>query len=229
MIKTFGQFNISLSSEEMSKLNTFGDYLCEYNQKINLTTVTQKEEMWIKHFLDSCLGAELIKQNASCCEIGSGGGFPSIPLKILRDDLSFTLIESTGKKCDYLKSACEHLGLDKMTVVCARAEELSRTPEHRDMYDVAVARAVARLNTLCEYCMPFVKVGGLFIAYKAEADEELKEAENAVKTLGGRIREVKKVTLPDGVGVRNIIVIEKLKSTPAAYPRGNGKERKKPL
>ena len=118
---------------------------------------------------------------------------------------------------------------NSFNVECARAEELSRKDGFRDSFDVVTARAVARMNTLCEYCMPFVKKGGVFVAYKGDADDEVKEAANAIKVLGGRIKEIKKYTLPGGAGVRNIIVIEKISETPSKYPRGNGKERKKPL
>jgi len=220
---------IQLKDEEISKLTEFGNILLEFNGVMNLTTVTESGEMWIKHFLDSALGKDFFPASAKCCEIGSGGGFPSIPLKILRDDLSFTLIESTGKKCEYLKEAVKRLHLGRVNVICGRAEELSKTADLREQFDCVTARAVARLNTLCEYCMPFVRVGGLFIAYKGSDTEEIAEASNAIKTLGGRLKQVVKHTLPGGAGERNIIVIEKVSLTPAKYPRGNGKERKKPL
>ena len=229
MKNLFLQYGIPLGECEISKLNAFGDNLRAVNEVMNLTTVTEEREMWIKHFLDSILGAELFPSCAKCLEVGSGGGFPSLPLKIFRDDLSFTLVESTGKKCEYLKDACKKLELKGVEVVSARAEELSRDGKYRESYDAVTARAVARLNTLCEYCLPFVKVGGIFIAYKGDAKEELKEASNAIKILGGKIKAVKEYELPDGSGSRNIIVIEKVSSTPSKYPRGNGKERKKPL
>ena len=229
MKNLFLQYGITLGEGEISKLNAFGDNLRAVNEVMNLTTVTEEREMWIKHFLDSILGAELFPVGAKCLEVGSGGGFPSVPLKIFRDDLSFTLVESTGKKCEYLKDACKKLELKGVEVVSARAEELSRDDKYRESYDAVTARAVARLNTLCEYCLPFVKVGGIFIAYKGDAKEELKEASNAIKILGGKIKAVKEYELPDGSGSRNIIVIEKVSSTPSKYPRGNGTERKKPL
>jgi len=229
MKNLFLSYGLPIDEGQISKLNSFGSYLKEVNQVMNLTTVTDDGEMWIKHFLDSIVGAEFFPENANCCEIGSGGGFPSIPLKIYREDLSFTLIESTGKKCDYLNKVSEYLQFDNVKVVCGRAEELSKTQNFREAFDVVTARAVARMNTLCEYCIPFVKKGGIFVAYKGEAEEELKEAQNAINVLGGKVREVKSLTLPNDSGVRNIIVIEKIKETPLKYPRGNGKERKKPL
>lgn len=229
MKNLFMEYGIQLSDDKISKLNSFGDYLRSVNEVMNLTTVTENGEMWIKHFLDSIAGSPYFPAGASCCEVGSGGGFPSIPLKIFREDLKFTLVESTGKKCEYLKRVRDHLQLNGVEVVCARAEELSRKEDFRETFDVVTARAVARLNTLCEYCIPFVKRGGLFIAYKGDAEEEIKEAENAVKILGGKIKSVETFDLPGGAGKRNIVIIEKIKETPLKYPRGNGKERKNPL
>ena len=161
--------------------------------------------------------------------MGSGGGFPSVPLKIARDDLDFTLIEATGKKCSYLKTIGKELGFENFEVLNGRAEELGKKEEYREKFDIVTARAVAGLNVLCEYCLPFVKIGGIFVAYKGEAEEEIKEAENAIKVLGGKIETVKDFILSKKSGRRNIIVIKKVSKTPSLYPRGNGKERKNPL
>lgn len=206
----------------------FRNLLTEYNNKFNLTAICDENGIYIKHFLDSVMGECLFDNGARVVEIGSGGGFPSIPLKIVRDDLSFTLVESTAKKCGYLQVVVDKLGFKGVEVVNERAEIAARQVVHREKYDVAEARAVARLNTLCEYCLPFVKVGGKFIAYKGDNDEEFKEAENAVKILGGRLEEIRKYELPDGEK-RALVVIEKVKPTPPKYPRGQGKERKSPL
>ncbi len=229
MKNLFNSYGITVDDEKISKLQAFGEILREYSAVMSLTTITEGREMWIKHFLDSLLGINLFKKGASVCEIGSGGGFPSIPLKILRDDLSFTLVESTGKKCNYLNSVVKELKLSNVTVICSRAEDLAKNPLFREKFDHSTARAVARLNTLCEYCMPFVKKGGSFIAYKGSDVSEAQEASNAVKILGGKISSVNNFTLPDGAGERNIIVIDKISATPSKYPRGNGKERKDPL
>jgi 16S rRNA (guanine527-N7)-methyltransferase len=219
----------NLINQHRDEFETYFEELVSYNDKVNLTAITEKNEVFTKHFLDSILGEQFFPQGASVCEVGSGGGFPSVPLKIVRDDLKMTLVESTGKKCEYLKNVGRLMEFKSFNVECARAEELSRKDGFRDSFDVVTARAVARMNTLCEYCMPFVKKDGVFVAYKGDADDEVKEAANAIKVLGGRIKEIKKYTLPDGAGVRNIIVIEKISETPSKYPRGNGKERKKPL
>lgn len=215
--------------EYLSKFERFREILTEYNTKCNLTSIIDKKEVYIKHFADSIIPSELFPVNSVVIEIGSGGGFPSIPLKIVRPDLKFTLVESTGKKCTYLEETVNKLGLESVKVLNIRAEEGGRMPDLREKFDVAEARAVAALNTLCEYCMPFVKVGGLFIAYKGAADEEIKESKNAIEVLGGAIEKVYSYELPENSGKRNIIVIKKIKKTPAQYPRGRGLERKRPL
>lgn len=216
---------IDLSDERFEK---FKDLLLECNERFNLTSITDRDGIYCKHFYDSVAPEKYFKEGAKVIEVGSGGGFPSIPLKIYRGDLSFTLVESTGKKCSFLNSVIEKLGLDDMTVLNVRAEEAAKNPALREKFDVAEARAVASLNTLSEYCLPFVKPGGYFIAYKGLADEELKTAENAVKILGGEVEKTDKYTLPDG-SRRTVILIKKIKPTPQKFPRGQGLERKAPL
>lgn len=201
--------------------------LSEYNKRYNLTSITDREGVYFKHFLDSVVGEKYFPCGASVAEVGSGGGFPSLPLKILRDDLFFTLIESTGKKCEYLKAASAALGLEGVKVLNIRAEEGAREEKMREKFDACTARAVARMNTLCEYCLPFVKIGGVFIAYKGDIDEELKEAENAIKILGGRLETADKFEINGEK--RAIVVIKKIAPTPEKYPRGRGLERKKPI
>ena len=218
-----------LKDDFREKFSLFAKLLSEYNEKYNLTAICDENEVYIKHFLDSVLPESYFSCGASVVEIGSGGGFPSVPLKIIRDDLKFTLIESTGKKCDFLNVVVDKLGFEGVRVLNIRAEDGGRRKDLREKFDFAVARAVARLNTLCEYCMPFVKAGGRFVAYKGDAGEEIKEAENAVKVLGGEIEKVESYSLPDGGGKRTVIVIKKIKPTPAKYPRGRGLERKRPL
>lgn len=211
------------------KFNLFNGILTEFNQKYNLTAISDEKEVYIKHFFDSIQPQKYFPKGAKVVEIGSGGGFPSVPLKIIRDDLSFTLIESTGKKCEYLRHVVDKLGFSGVQVLNIRAEDGGKDKNLREKFDVATARAVARLNTLCEYCLPFVKIGGRFIAYKGDADDEINESLNAIKTLGGEIEKIEKYDLPEGFGKRTVIVIKKVKSTPEKYPRGRGLERKKPL
>ncbi len=207
----------------------FARLLTEYNKICNLTSVTDSKGVNYKHFFDSIAGESLFSHGAEIAEIGSGGGFPSIPLKIIREDLKFTLIESTGKKCRFLQSVVDSLQLKCVQVENIRAEDGAHNIIYREKFDFAVARAVAQLNTLCEYCMPYVRVGGRFVAYKGECAEELKNAERAVKTLGGEIEKVIPYSLPEGYGQRNLVVIKKTEHTPPLYPRGHGKERKQPL
>lgn len=212
--------------EKLPQFEQYCSLLREYNEKINLTAIRTREDIFQKHFLDSVLGADLFEEGANCVEIGSGGGFPSLPLKIVRDDLSFTLVESVGKKCEFLRQAVDNLGLSRVRVIGDRAETLARDADFREAFDAATARAVAPLNVLCEYCLPFVRVGGKMIAYKGEADET-KEAARAVTLLGGKTEDV--LRIETDWGTRHLIIIRKVADTPAAYPRGNGKERKKPL
>lgn len=212
-----------------SKFNGFAQMLKDYNKICNITSITDDKGITYKHFLDSIAGEFMFGKGADVVEIGSGGGFPSIPLKIVRDDLKFTLIESTGKKCTFLKSVVDRLELGGVKVLNIRAEEGAHDKKLREKFDIACARAVARLNILCEYCLPFVKVGGKFIAYKGIAAEEIKEAEKALKILGGEIETTVEYELPEDGGKRTLICIKKVKSTPFQYPRGQGRERKNPL
>lgn len=219
----------AIGGEYREKFEAFRALLLEYNEKFNLTAVTEEKEVTYKHFLDSAMGEALFPQGASVAEVGSGAGFPSVPLKILRDDLKFTLIESTGKKCGFLRLVIEKLDLKNVTVCNLRAEEAGKEEAFREKFDVCCARAVARLNTLSEYCLPLVKIGGRFIAYKGAAEEEIKEAQNAVRILGGRFEEAYKFELPEGYGERTLVVVKKTGATPVKYPRGRGKERNSPL
>lgn len=217
-----------IENEYRQKFEDFKNYILESNKICNLTAVVDDKGILYKHFLDSIAGESYFKKNANVVEIGSGGGFPSIPLKIIRDDLKFTLIESINKKCNYLNKVVDKLDMKCVEVKNIRAEEAGRG-EYREKFDSVCARAVARLNTLCEYCLPLIKVGGNFVAYKSYDDEEVEESKNAVKILGGKIEEIIDYSLPEDFGKRRLIIIRKIKSTPNTYPRGQGKEKKKPL
>ena len=218
-----------LKGDKKDLFDAYRALILEYNEKYNLTTILQEEDMFYKHFLDSVAGVDLFPLNASVIEIGSGAGFPSIPLKLLRPDLSFTLVESVGKKCEFLHVVVDKLGLKNVHIYNIRAEDAAKDGKFREKYDHATARAVARMNTLSEYCLPFVKVGGSFIAYKSGDVAEIEEAHNAYKTLGAKCAQVLPYSLPEGTGERVLAVIEKVKPTPSRYPRGQGKERKQPL
>ena len=212
-----------------AEFSSFNEMLQNKNKVCNLTSICDEKGVLYKHFLDSLAGEGLFKENSDVIEIGSGGGFPSVPLMIVRKDLRFTLIESTGKKCNYLEEVVEKLGLNCVQVLNIRAEEGAHSENLREKFDISCARAVARLNTLSEYCLPYVKVGGRFIAYKGDADGEIKEAERAIKILGGEIEDIIKYSLPEDEGKRTLICVRKISHTPEKYPRGQGRERKQPL
>ena len=217
------------TGETGEKFAAFYDLLSDYNEKVNLTRITDKRDCVVKHFLDSLAGEKYFPQGANCAEVGSGGGFPSVPLLIARPDLSFTLFESVEKKCVFLRLAVRELGLNAR-VECMRAEDAGKDARFREKFDVCCARAVARLNTLLEYCLPFVREGGVFLAYKGSgAEEELAEAKHALSVLGGGEVKLYPYTLPDGMGERTIVAVKKIRRTPLKYPRGRGKERSDPL
>lgn len=224
-----GILNEQIKGIYKEKFEAYRALILEYNQRYNLTTILEEKDMYLKHFLDSVSGAELFKKGGKVAEIGSGAGFPSIPLKIVRDDLSFDLFESVGKKCEFLRAVVDKLGLNGVHIYNIRAEDAARDKKYREKYDHATARAVARMNTLSEYCLPFVKVGGSFIAYKSGEVAEIKEAESAYKALGGKCEKVLPYSLPEGYGDRVLAVIKKIQPTLPKYPRGQGKERKQPL
>lgn len=185
--KTLKNKKIDTNTQKNSKFSLFFDILIEKNKKMNLTRITKKEDVAIKHFLDSVTAESFIPKNSKVIDIGAGAGFPSIPLKIIRDDLSFTLVDSVKKKVDFLNDTIEKLDLSKIKAIHARSEDLAHDIEFREKFDVCIARAVAELNILCEYCLPFVKQGGLFIAYKSiSCEEEIERAKKAMEKIGWR-------------------------------------------
>ncbi len=218
-----------LIREKKEYFDCFYSLLLEYNEKYNLTAITEEKDVYYKHFLDSAAGSELFINNANVAEIGSGAGFPSLVLKILRPDLKFDLFESVGKKCEFLNVVVDKLAFKDVNVYNLRAEVCAKDAKFREKYDHATARAVARMNVLCEYCLPFVKVGGSFIAYKSGDTTEIEEAKNACKILGGKTEKLFSYSLPENYGERTLAVVKKIEKTPPKYPRGQGKERKNPL
>lgn len=212
-----------------AQFSLFSERLLRENEKYNLTSITEEEKVLYKHFLDSVAGEGLFPSRAKVAEVGSGAGFPSIPLKIVRDDLDFFLFESTKKKCVFLRETVASLHLRGVRVFDLRAEEAGADKTFRESFDVCCARAVARLNVLSEYCLPLVKVGGTFLAYKGDVNEELEEAQRAIGLLGGKLQKLVRFSLPKDMGERTIVVVEKIKKTPQGYPRGRGKERKDPI
>ena len=218
-----------IQGEKREIFENFRALLLEYNQKYNLTTILEEKDVYYKHFLDSAVGVDFFEKNGKVAEIGSGAGFPSIVLKILRPDLTFSLFESIGKKCEFLSVVVDNLGLKGVNIYNVRAEDGARDGKFREKFDYATARAVARMNSLSEYCLPFVRVGGKFIAYKSGDLTEIKEAESAYKILGAKCERVIPYSLPENYGDRSLAIVKKIKATPSRYPRGQGRERKSPL
>jgi len=224
------KMNISLPPTAEAAFRAYYDFLEKRGQNVNLTAISGAEEVVRLHFLDSIalLNATSFKA-AKVIDVGSGAGFPGIPLKIVEPTIYLTLLDATGKKVSFLSDLCTELSVEAICVN-ARAEEAAYLPNMRELYDIAVARAVARLNMLCELCLPFVRVGGYFIAMKSlETDEEIKEAKNAITTLGAEIKEHYDYTIPITDVTHRAVIIYKTKETPKKYPRRFARMQKKPL
>lgn len=220
---------VSVSEVQRTQFERVYEHLIEANRTVNLTRITAPEEFLYRHLLDSLTLSPLIPPNARLADIGSGAGFPSIPLAIARPDVTVTAVESIGKKCKFIQDTKDKLELANLSVLNARSEDLSRKAESRETFDVVTARAVAALPTLLELCLPLVRPGGLFLAMKGLSyEEELNASAKALKTLGGRFKEVQSFPHPRLEGSR-LLVIEKVARTPDAYPRSAGLPGKKPL
>jgi 16S rRNA (guanine527-N7)-methyltransferase len=220
---------ITLSDNELNVFQKFYHELQSWNERISLTAITKEDEIITKHFLDSLSVTQALPHNASTLiDIGSGAGFPGIPIAIVRPQCTITLLESVAKKAAFLRHVKEVLELSNITVIHARAEDVAHDPLHRERYDCAVARAVAFLPTLLEYALPFVHAGGIFIAQKIYNDEEVSASKNALEKLGGSIKEIVPIQI-ERLEERHLIVVEKKKSTPEEYPRRTGTPSHKPL
>lgn len=223
-------FELSQPEQLAERFDRYAEMLVDWNEKINLTAITAPNEIVIKHFVDSLLllKAYDVPKGASMIDVGTGAGFPSVPVAMVRDDIRLTLMDSLNKRINFLKELSEALGVNA-ECVHARAEEFGNKPEYREQYDVACARAVAHLRELSEYCLPFVKVGGAFVALKSVGlEQELEEAKAAIDILGGKVEKISRFTLPDGAE-RAIAVIRKIRPTPKKFPRPYGKIKKNPL
>jgi 16S rRNA (guanine527-N7)-methyltransferase len=207
--------------------DTYIKELLEWNKKFNLTAITDPEEIRVKHFEDSLSLEKAIRlTDQNIIDIGAGAGFPGVPLKIKYPNLKLTLVEATKKKVEFLEHLVKVLDLKDVEVIWGRAEEVAK--DKREQYNIAVSRAVAELNTLAEWCLPFVKVGGLFVAYKtSNTESEIANAEKAIEILGGKIKEIKRLEI--GIIKRSLIIIEKISPTPPKYPRHPGMAKKRPL
>lgn len=227
------EWGLILTPDQVEAFELYYRQLVFWNERANLTAITDYEEVQIRHFLDSLSCLQVLTDlapEARCIDIGAGAGFPGLPLKIIRPQLRLTLLESTGKKVRFLEHTASKLGLQGVELIKGRAEELGRRPDRRESYDVALARAVAQLPVLLEYALPLLKLGGVFVAQKGmEIEDEVEDARSAMEILGGRIKEVKAVQLPGIEGPRHLVVVEKVAHTPQKYPRRVGLPGKRPL
>ena len=223
------QNNIEFTVDIKNKLDVYYKMLIEYNEKINLTAITDYSEVFIKHFTDSALFCAHYKSNASLCDIGTGAGFPGLLLKIIRPDLKVTLVDSLNKRILFLNDVIKNLELNDINCLHFRAEDLEFKSKYLNSFDYVVARAVAQMPTLTEYCLPYVKVGGQFIAYKSDnIAEELKLANKCISSLGGKLNNVAEISLTSDI-IRKFIIIDKVNLTDKKYPRDMNKPRLKPL
>lgn len=225
-------FGIELSELQKNQFNRYYDLLIEWNDKINLTAITDKKDVIKKHFEDSLSITSVIDMNDidSVIDVGTGAGFPGIPLKIVFPSLKLTLLDSLNKRINFLNTVVDELGLSDVTALHGRAEEIGRNASYRESFDLCVSRAVANLSTLSEFCLPFVNIGGYFVSYKSEkADDEYKDAENAITLLSGGNVRIEDVIIPDTDLTRKMIIIEKIEKIDDKYPRRAGVPLKKPL
>lgn len=226
------EVKIDYSEAQIKGFETYKDLLLEWNEKMNLTAITQVDEVYIKHFVDSatCLLTGKFEGEKKIIDVGTGAGFPGLPIKIMRDDVKLTLLDSLNKRINFLKEVCDNIELEDVEFLHSRAEDAGRNPEYRQKYDISVSRAVANLSTLLEYCTPFVKVGGYFICQKGPSvDQELADAKKAIEVLNVKLIDRIEIKLPFTDINHNILIFEKTKDTPKKYPRQAGKPSKNPI
>ena len=225
-------FNVHLTARQVIALATYEKELLEWNQKFNLTAIRDVESIRTKHFLDSysCVQAWKAQPPQRLVDVGTGAGFPGLPLKIIYPAMHITLVESVGKKVSFCQHIINTLGLEGIEVIHSRAEDIGQNSAHREKYDCAVARAVANLNILSEYLLPLVKIGGIMLAQKGESGPaEAQSAEKALKILGGKLKQLIPVNLPGVVDDRYLVLVDKVAATPPKYPRKAGIPMKTPL
>ena len=226
--EVFSKYGFSLSALQINQFERYYEFLISENKKYNLTAITEKNDVIFKHFLDSCLAEKNIIKNAKIIDIGSGAGFPSIPLKILRPDIKFVLVDSLNKRVNFLNELIKILNLQDVVAVHARAEDYIK--DNREKFDYAIARAVAPLNTLLEYLVPYVKVGGECLIYKSQKlEDEIETSQNALKVLGCKVEKIENFNIDKIDAVRKILIIKKCFVTPIKYPRGKNLPKTKPI
>ena len=223
------QIEIELTKEQIEKYYNYMNLLLEWNEKINLTAIIEPREIILKHFVDSLTIAKYIKDDEKMIDVGTGAGFPGIPLSIVKENIDIVLLDSLNKRINFLEEVKENLKLENITTIHGRAEEFGKNKKERETYDIATSRAVAPLNILLEYLLPLVKVGGKAICMKGSNIEEIENAKNALEILGGQIEKIEEITLPNSDIKRNIIIVKKVKNTPSKYPRKPGTPSKEPI
>ena len=230
MIDYGKEINIVFTEEQLQKFYQYMNLLIEWNEKINLTAIVEPKEIILKHFIDSLTIIKYIEPNKSVIDIGTWAGFPGIPVKIMREDLDITLLDSLNKRIHFLNEVIQKLELKNITAIHARIEEFAKNKQYREAFDVATSRAVANLTTLSEYMLPMVDLKGMAICMKgSEINEEISKSKNSIKLLGGKIDKIEEFTLPKSDNRRNLILIKKERQTPGKYPRKPGIPSKEPL
>ena len=230
MIINVDKLGITLSEIQLKQFYKYMNLLIEWNKKINLTAIIEPDEIILKHFVDSLTISKYISDGTKVVDVGTGAGFPGIPLKIYRKDLEITLLDSLQKRINFLNEVIKELELEKIITVHSRVEDFGKDKNYREKFDIATSRAVANLAALSEYLLPLVKVEGKVISMKGSLiEEELENSKNAIKILGGKIEKVDEFDLPNSDIGRNIVLISKVKETPNKYPRKAGEPSKKPL
>ena len=231
LMRDYGkEINIVFTEEQLNKFYKYMNMLIEWNEKINLTAIIEPKEIILKHFIDSLTIMKYIQPNKSVIDIGTGAGFPGIPIKIMREDLNMTLLDSLNKRINFLNEVIKELELENIIAVHARIEEYAKNKQYREKYDIATSRAVANLTTLSEYMLPMVSIEGTAICMKgSDVTDEIFKSKNSIKILGGKINKIEEFTLPKSDNKRNLIIIEKIEQTPNKYPRKPGMPSKDPL
>jgi len=233
-VQELSKRNFKLNEKQINQFNQYFTSLIETNKRVNLTRITEKDEVYLKHFWDSITPlftfGSVLKAADTLCDVGAGAGFPSIPLKIMLPELKVTIVDSLGKRLNFLQGLITQLNLKNVTLVHGRAEDVGQNKQYREQFDVVTARAVANMAVLSEYCLPLIKESGNFIALKGpKAEDELKSARKALKVLGGKVIAVKELQLPQSTEERTLILIEKVQATPKKYPRQAGTPHRKPI
>ena len=224
------KININIEEVQAKNLYKYMNLLLEWNEKINLTAITEPKEVILKHFVDSLTILKYLNEEEKVIDVGTGAGFPGIPLNIMKNDCNYTLLDSLNKRITFLNEVINDLQLENINTIHSRVEEAGKNKKYRESYDIATSRAVASLNILLEYLLPLVKIGSKCICMKgSNVEEEIESAKNAIKVLGGEIEKIEKITLPDSDIVRNIVIIKKIKQTPIKYPRKPGIPSKEPI